>query len=59
MNAKEFFDAVSRMRELQREYWCTRDEGVLAESITQMRLVDDEIERVKKVMRDKKYRKAK
>lgn len=50
MNAKAFFDLVSDMRKLQRDYFATRDKTVLAASKRLERMVDDEIERVNKIL---------
>lgn len=50
MNAKAFFDLVSDMRKLQREYFATHDTCVLAAAKRVERTVDDEIERVNKIL---------
>lgn len=50
MNAKAFFDLVSDMRKLQREYFATRDTCVLTASKRVEKQVDDEIERVNKIL---------
>ena len=50
MNAREFFDLVSRMRDKQREYFWTRSKDVLAESKQLEREVDNEIQRVKSII---------
>lgn len=49
MNAKEFFDLVSKMRSAQRDFFKTRAPGSLQESKRLERLVDAEIERVRKI----------
>lgn len=49
MNAKEFFDLVSKMRQSQRDFFNTHAPGSLQESKRLERLVDAEIERVRKI----------
>lgn len=49
MNPKEFFDLVSQMRQAQRDYFKTRTPQSLQESKRLERLVDSEIDRVKKI----------
>lgn len=49
MNAKEFFDLVSDMRNAQKEYFATRTMGNLEKSKQLERQVDKEIERVKNI----------
>ena len=49
MNAREFFDLVSQMRKAQKEYFKTRNIGVLKQSKAFERQVDSEIERVRKI----------
>ncbi len=46
MKPKEFFDAVARMREKQKEYFRTRTSAALSESKRLEKVVDDEIKRV-------------
>lgn len=53
MNGKEFFYAVVRMREKQREYLRTRSSSDLAESRMLEKDVDDEIDRVRRILRDR------
>ena len=53
MNPKEFFDKVSRMRKAQEEYFRTRSGRALADSKRLEKEIDDEIERVEKVMEEK------
>lgn len=53
MNPKEFFDKVSRMRKAQKEYFRTRSGRALADSKRLEKEIDDEIERVNKVMEAK------
>lgn len=48
MKPKEFFDAVVRMREKQREYFKTKTSSALTESKRLERVIDDEIERVQR-----------
>lgn len=50
MNAKAFFDLVSDMRKLQREYFVSRDPCVLAAAKRVEKMVDDEIERVNRIL---------
>ena len=52
MNAKEFFDTVSRMREKQKAYFHTRSNRALTESRELERIVDGEIARVKKIIQE-------
>lgn len=54
MNAKEFFGLVKEMRFQQKEYFKTRSSDVLRKSKALEKRVDDEIERVEKVMNEKK-----
>ena len=54
MNAKEFFGLVKEMRLQQKEYFKTRASDVLKKSKALEKRVDDEIERVEKVMNEKK-----
>lgn len=54
MNAKEFFGLVKEMRLQQKEYFKTRSSDVLKKSKALEKRVDDEIERVEKVMGEKK-----
>lgn len=53
MTPKEFFDKVSRMRKAQKEYFRTRSGRALADSKRLEKEIDDEIERVNKVMEAK------
>ena len=46
MNAREFFDLVSKMRQAQTAFFKTKAPGTLHESKRLERLVDDEINRV-------------
>lgn len=53
MDAKSFFDKVSRMRKAQKEYFRTRSGRALADSKRLEKEIDAEIERVEKVMEKK------
>ena len=53
MNARAFFDLVSDMRKLQRDYFATGDKTVLAAAKRVERQVDDEIERVNRILGEK------
>lgn len=53
MSPKEFFDKVCRMRKAQKEYFRTRSGRALADSKRLEKEIDDEIERVEKVMEEK------
>lgn len=53
MNAKQFFDLVSQMREQQREYFRTHSPGALNESKRLERMVDAEIVRVNQILNNK------
>lgn len=50
MNAREFFDLVSQMREKQKQYFSTRDKRVLAMSKSLENVVDAEIARVNMIL---------
>ena len=53
MKPKEFFDTVSLMREKQREYFKTKSSTELTESKRLEKIVDKEIERVKRIIQEK------
>lgn len=53
MTPKEFFDKVCRMRKAQKEYFRTRSGRALADSKRLEKEIDDEIERVNKVVEAK------
>jgi hypothetical protein len=53
MSPKEFFDKVCRMRKAQKEYFRTRSGRALSDSKRLEKEIDDEIERVNKVMEAK------
>lgn len=52
MNPKEFFDKVCRMRKAQKEYFRTRSGRAFSDSKRLEKEIDDEIERVTKVMEE-------
>lgn len=49
MNARQFFDKVVRMRELQKEYFKTRRPADLQRSKAVEKEIDDEIARVQRI----------
>lgn len=53
MNSKQFFEAVVKLRELQKDYFKTRSSLALSASKRQEKLIDDEIERVSRVLEEK------
>lgn len=53
MDAKNFFDLVSKMRDKQREYFRTRSTAALKESKQLEKRVDDEINRVNKLQQER------
>lgn len=53
MTPRDFFDKVSRMRAAQKEYFRTRSGRALSDSKRLEKEIDDEIERVNKVMEAK------
>ena len=59
MTPKEFFDKVSRMRKAQKEYFRTRSGRALSDSKRLEEEIDDEIERVEKVIEEKNNPKMK
>lgn len=54
MNAREFFDVVSQMREAQKSYFRTRSKSSLEKSKELEKQVDDEIKRVNYILFDSK-----
>lgn len=52
MTPKEFFNKVCRMRKAQKEYFRTRSGRALSDSKRLEKEIDDEIERVEKVMEE-------
>lgn len=59
MTPKEFFDKVSRMRKAQKDYFRTRSGRALTDSKRLEKEVDDEIERVNKVIYERQNPKMK
>ena len=53
MDAKAFFDLVSRMRTMQKEYFKTHSKSSLEQSKTLEKRVDAEIERVNKILEER------
>ena len=53
MTARDFFNLVARMRANQKEYFRTRSASVLQESKRLEKQVDDEIQRVNELIKDK------
>lgn len=54
MNAKQFFDLVSQMRKAQKDYFKTRSAAYLEMSKGLERQVDNEIERVRRILEQDK-----
>ena len=54
MNGYKFFRKVEAMRAAQKEYFSTRSKDVLIESKSLEKEIDDEIERVNKVLEEYK-----
>ena len=50
MNARDFFDLVSDMRQAQKDYFRTRDKEILVKSKELEKRVDDEIKRVTTIL---------
>jgi hypothetical protein len=53
MNAEQFFRLTEKMRAKQQEYFRTRSQRALHESKDLERRVDEEIERVNKVLQER------
>lgn len=53
MKPKQFFEAVVKLRQLQKEYFRTRSSITLQASKRQEKLIDDEISRVNSVLSNK------
>lgn len=53
MTARDFFNLVARMRDKQKEYFRTRSASVLQESKRLEKQVDEEIQRVNGIIKDK------
>lgn len=54
MDARQFFEEVSRLRRLQKKYFKDRSSSSLSVCKKQEKLIDDEIARVEKIMSEKK-----
>jgi hypothetical protein len=53
MNSKQFYDAVVRLRHYQKEYFKTHTREALKQSISSENLIDQEIERVNTILKQK------
>lgn len=53
MNAQDFFNLVAKMRHMQKEYFKTRDIAVLQNSKSLEKRVDEEIERVRLILKQR------
>ena len=53
MNARQFYEEVKKMRQLQKQYFRQRTQQNLEASKTQERLIDAEIERVEKLLKER------
>lgn len=53
MNALDFFNLVTKMRDKQKEYFRTRSASALQESKRLEKQVDEEIQRVNGIIKDK------
>lgn len=53
MNSKQFFEAVVKLRELQKDYFKTRSSMSLTASKKQEKIIDDEIKRVNVILLNK------
>lgn len=57
MNARQFYEEVKKMRQLQRQYFATKDKSrksmALMLFVKQEQLIDAEIERVEKILNQK------
>jgi len=53
MDHREFYDAVKKIRELQKEYFKTRSQYTPEASKKQEKLIDAEIARVKSVLKQR------
>lgn len=53
MNAYDFFNLVTKMRDKQKEYFRTRSASALQESKRLEKQVDEEIQRVNGIIKDK------
>lgn len=53
MKAKDFFELVVKMREAQREYFCTRSASALGKARSLEASIDKEINRVRAIMQER------
>lgn len=53
MNARQFYEEVKKMRQLQKQYFRQRTQQNLEASKAQEKLIDAEIERVEKLLKQK------
>lgn len=53
MKPQEFFELVSKMRDLQKQYFATRDRQILQQSKQVERQIDEEICRVRIILANK------
>lgn len=53
MDAKQFFRLIEKLRNKQKEYFQTRTQTALKESKQLEKAVDDEIDRVNKILNNK------
>lgn len=53
MNARQFYEEVKKMREFQKTYFRQRTQQNLEASKAQEKLIDAEIERVEKLLKQK------
>lgn len=53
MNNREFFEAVVKLRQLQKDYFKTRSSMALQASKKQEKLIDEEVIRVNEVLLNK------
>lgn len=54
MDAQQFFRLVVKLRDKQKEYFRTRTQSALTESKQLEKAVDDEIEKVNKILAEKR-----
>lgn len=54
MDARQFFNLVSEMRNKQKEYFKTHTQSALKESKTFEKRVDEEIARVEQLLKEKR-----
>lgn len=53
MTPREFYEKVKELRKVQREYFSTRSTKALTQSKTLEKVIDDEIERVERLLVEK------